>query len=516
MRHLSVVIVLSGLLLSMAHLPVTAHQHMVYPTADWRMSTPEEQGMDSAALARLLEVMVRDRVPFDSLLVIRHGNVVLDASVPPFDSRTQHAMYSVTKSVIATLVGIAIDQGLVEGVHQSIWDFFPCEATANMDERKADITVQDLLTQRSGLGFRAGHRSDHYWLGEDDQSWVQYILDRPMSAQPGTTFDYEEGNPHLLSAIIRQASGMSTQEFAQRYLFDPLGITDVIWPADPQGVQVGGSELFLSASDIARIGYLYLRNGEWEGQQILSPIWIEAATSNCVRPDLWQGYGYYWYSGQISTRMHSTRGYAAIGAGGQWLIVMPDEDIVITLTGDSDRLGLTIAGLVLDAVESDNPLPASPISHAWLQSRVDQLAHPLPAAVPLSPETARRITNQRYLLEDNNLGWQALTLQIDDASALLTLEIDGESQSLAVGLDDLHRISPVVLPGYYPFEPPFVTSVALTGSWVWDACFEIYWRDLLGAENWRVELTFYDHELRVIAMESVQGLGFRIMGTPRS
>jgi CubicO group peptidase (beta-lactamase class C family) len=218
--------------------------------------------------------------------VIRNGYVVLDASTFPFSTSQSHWMSGIACSTVSTLAGIAIDQGYIESVEQSIWDFFPKETAANMDANKEAITLAHLLTMTTGMN----PTTDMYELTADDQSWVQFVLDQPMVFAPGERIQFSDAFAHLVSALIQQATGMSAAEYAQQNLFEPLGFADVTWWADPQGVSQGCDGVAWSASDLAKLGYLYLHHGEWDGQQVVSSGWVETSTSPTVDPSV----GYLW------------------------------------------------------------------------------------------------------------------------------------------------------------------------------------------------------------------------------
>ena len=481
-----------GLLLALSiPTPMAAQETIYYPTTEWRTSTPEAQGMDSQELADLLGRITNGGVKIHSLLVIRHGDVVLDASVFPFKTTEPHALFSVTKSFVATLVGIAIDQGHIKGVDQSIWDFFDPAATANMDERKQAITVRDLLTQTSGLGLTGAEDLQIYQLTASDPSWVQFALDQPMAHEPGTVFNYLDANAHLLSAIVQQATGMTTLEFAQRNLFGPLGITDVTWMADPQGVYTGGDQLFMSPYSIAKLGYLYLHNGVWDAQQIVAAGWITAATSTYTPGDYWDGYGYLWRNGKFVSRGAQHQGYLALGLSGQELWVIPDLDLVVVLTGDSGYLGLSLlVPQIVTAVQSDMALPDSPDAQTGLESMVEALAHP--SAVTVSPlsESAQRVSGHVYTFTDNALGWQSIELDFGEQEAQLRLEVNDTYLELPVGLDGVARLSSVGMPINPVWRPLPDIPLALDGAWRNDRTFVINMRDIRGMEDGQTSFNF--------------------------
>ena len=202
----------------------------------------------------------------DSVLVTRHGRIVLEASYAPFRAGLKHRVYSVTKSVVSTLVGMALGDGLLDTPDRRVVDFFADRTIANLDDAKKAITVRDLLDMTSGLTWQEGLSggAESYFAMERSPDWQQFILDHPMAAAPGTHFYYSSGNNHLLSAILSKVTGRSAHDYAREKLFGPLGIDDVLWRADPQGISGGGAGLYLQPRDMAKIGYLWLRGGVWK------------------------------------------------------------------------------------------------------------------------------------------------------------------------------------------------------------------------------------------------------------
>jgi CubicO group peptidase (beta-lactamase class C family) len=301
-----------------------------WPTSGWRTSSPAAQGMDPHKLTLLLQAVQQEQLNLHSLLIIRNGSIVSETYFQSYTAQTPHELDSVTKSVMATLVGIAIDKRSIDRVNHPVIDFFRPYSFEHPDARKDAMTLEHLLTMRSGLDwqeqdatFRAMYQS---------RDWVQFVLDTPMHEQPGQQFRYCSGCSHLLSAIIEQRSGMNTRDFAQQTLFDPLGINSVNWEQDRQGIPIGGWGLQLTPRDMAKLGYLYLHNGTWDGQQLVSATWIKAAIQNHTETDskLGLGYGYQWW---IDPALGA---YAALGRYGQTIFVVPRLQLVIVTTAAID------------------------------------------------------------------------------------------------------------------------------------------------------------------------------------
>ncbi len=301
-----------------------------WPTAGWRTSTPEEQGMDAQQLALMLKAVKRQRMGLHSLLVIRNGYMVSETYFGSYNKDTRHSLYSCTKSFISTLVGIAIDQGYIDGTERPVLGFFPDRAFQNRDARKEAMTIADLLTMRSGLDWQEG--DPVYGEMYRSRDWVKFVLDEPMVEQPGSQFVYCSGCSHVLSAIVQQETGQNTRDFAEKTLFEPLGITGADWELDAGGIPIGGWGLQITPRDMARLGYLYLNNGMWDGRQIVSAGWVRAATTRYTETDskIGLGYGYQWWI------YPSFGAYAALGRYGQTIFVAPDLDLVIVTTAQVD------------------------------------------------------------------------------------------------------------------------------------------------------------------------------------
>lgn len=180
----------------------------------------------------------------------------------------------VTKSIISILLGISIDKGYINSIEDRVFEYLPQYYGQITDECKKNLNIQHLLTMKSDLPLiEGGANALKMMLGNDD--WVKFILDLPSECEPGENFVYNSANTHLLSAIITNATGMSTLDFANKFLFEPLGINEVYWEKDNKGFNFGGGNLFMSPYDLAKIGYLYLNNGVWDNKMIVSKQWIE-------------------------------------------------------------------------------------------------------------------------------------------------------------------------------------------------------------------------------------------------
>jgi CubicO group peptidase (beta-lactamase class C family) len=266
-----------------------------------------------------------------SLVVFKDSRIVREEYFGGCDSNSLFDVRSDTKSVMATLIGIAIDKGYIHSEDDSVGNYLR-PLNGNMDSVKANIKIRDLLSMTSGIfGNELTNASDYdNWFNSPNQ--VNYTLNTSMTSQPGKVFNYISGVAHLTSAILTQATGMSTFQFAQEYLFQPLGIADHYWQTDKQGIYNGGAGLNLTSHDIIKIGELYLNKGLYNGVRVVSQTWTEKAssfkiTTNNAQP-FGPSYGYFWWIGNI----HGHDYFWANGYGGQFIVVVPDIKLVVSTT----------------------------------------------------------------------------------------------------------------------------------------------------------------------------------------
>ena len=236
---------------------------------------------------------------------------------------------SVSKSVISTLVGVAIEGGLIRSVREPIAIWFP-QLARDPDPRKRAITIEDLLTMRSGL---VSTSFDNYGSWVASRNWIDYILSRPLEADPGTGMEYSTGNSHLLSAILTKTTSQSTWAFGQEALARPLGFTLSRWPRDPQGFFFGGNEMLMTPKQLLALGELYLNRGRRGDRQLLPASWVDASCTGRGRsrfnPD--QTYGYGWWLRDFAGR----QGCFAWGYGGQYVIVFRDLGLIVVTTSST-------------------------------------------------------------------------------------------------------------------------------------------------------------------------------------
>ncbi|UCC15898.1 MAG: serine hydrolase [Dehalococcoidales bacterium] len=481
----------------------------------WPESTPEDQGMDSELIKEALEQLAeQDNYEIHSLLIIRNGYLVTDAYFYTFSEGVKHNSFSVTKSITGTLVGIGLEKGYIRSIDQPILEFFPQNAVTNHETGKQMMTVQDLLTMQTGFDIISKPEDTlREMIMSDD--WVDFTLDLPMKEEPGTYFDYCSPGSHLLSAIIQQATGMSTLDFAFKYLFNPLGISDVGWPSDPQGITHGWSDLHLTPYDMAKIGYLYVNNGCWEGKQIVSEEWVKTSTQAQVdfgedrgyygTQEKDYGYGYQWWI--------MPEYFSAVGHGGQFIIVSPERNLVIVMTGgggSTDIVSNLVTDYIFPAVTSEESLPADPDGVSSLETLIQSLLLPPevePEKVTPLPDIANQISEKVYELDTNPFGLLSISLifdKPDEASMVITsnghMTMGDTRYEWLLGLDGIERFS------ISTFDIP----VAGQGAWETDNFFSAC-VDVIGSyHTWKIGLHFEGEEV----ICRIQDLGESVLDYP--
>jgi CubicO group peptidase (beta-lactamase class C family) len=314
----------------------SAQNDTPWPTDGWSTSTPEEQGMDSSLLNDMMERIDEHDVRIDSLLIVRNGHLVFEEYPNTlYDNESRHIIHSCTKSYTSALVGIAIEEGYIEGVDRKLVDLLPNRTIANLDERKQAITLEHLLTMTSGLEWDEWTEPYDSYLNSLNRVWaapdsVQYILDLPMASDPGDMWVYNSGGSHLLGAIVAEATGTSLFAYAIDTLFTPLGISpsNIMWPWDSHGRYWGHGGVEMVPNDMLKFGYLYLNNGTWDGEQIVPAEWVQQSAATQFTFNDYSGYSYQWWT--YPTEIVDV--YSAVGYQGQYIFVIPSLDIVVVFT----------------------------------------------------------------------------------------------------------------------------------------------------------------------------------------
>lgn len=363
----------------------TPQVEISWPEENWERSTLSAEGLSAEPINAFIEEMRNGTYGLvDRFVLIRNGRLIIDErfeqdyaaiseSIEPdqkiglntrnpqydYDNPDWHPYYletdlhslqSVTKSITSAALGTVIDAGLIDDTGVPVLSLFADYEFDRSDARRADITLDDLLTMRSGIDWATDGGYDaetHSTVAlENSEEWIQYVLDRPMDADPGTVFEYNDGVSVLLGKVLRAATGQRIDDWAATRLFEPIGISDFYWKITPDGEADTEGGLYLSAYDLARIGHLFLHEGQWRDQQVLSEEWVEKSVKLHV-PDARSeglGYGYQWWIPH--DKDGQTNVFEANGFGGQRLIVFRDLEMVAVFNGWDIRGDYTSAATV--------------------------------------------------------------------------------------------------------------------------------------------------------------------------
>ena len=325
------VILCFSIVLSLPELNEDIRQYRIQKLEDdgIKNSTAAEEGMDADTLygaARYLEAY--DAM---SLIVVRHDKIVLEKYYSGGRNSTSN-VFSVTKSFMSALTGIAIREGFVKDRMDSLEKYLPAYYKSSINPGWKDIYIRHLLTMTPGF-------SDDMERWTSSEDWVGFTFGLPLQENPGVEFHYANSATHLLSAVITDASGTDTLTFANKYLLEPLHYKNVSWSTDPKGYYTGYANMYLRPRDMAKFGCLYLNGGKWEGKQLVPQEWVEESTK--VQYDFNKdedrgfenGYGFLWWiSGETGYHM-----FSALGYGGQSIDVIPELDLVVVITSIPNR-----------------------------------------------------------------------------------------------------------------------------------------------------------------------------------
>jgi CubicO group peptidase (beta-lactamase class C family) len=473
-------------------------------------SLPELQGVASSGILNFVSAVEAAKLNLHSLMVLRHGKVLAEGWWAPYAPGLKHTLYSLSKSFTSSAIGFAVDAGKLT-VDDKVLSFFSNDVPATISENLAKMRVRDLLTMSTG------HDKDSTpALRESgDSNWVKSFLAQPVIHEPGTFFVYNSGATYMLSAIIQKITGQSVLEYLTPKLFKPLGIEGADWEVDPNGINTGGWGLRVRTEDIAKFGQLYLQKGMWNGKRILSEAWVQEATTSHIQSkggsgkkednDWQQGYGY-----QFWRCRHDA--YRGDGAYGQFCIVMPKQDMVISITSETGNMGAILNEIwkhILPAVS--DAAHSNKSGQQELKQKLASLALPLAVGKNTS-EQVSKVNGKRFKITDNSLKVIEVSLSFKGDTCIFNLIDDKGSHRVEAGLNgwkegitDLSTIPLKLVLTPVPGETK--TKIAANGTWRDDKTFEMTWRFIETAHYETVSCTFEGEKIQVAFRRSLAILG---------
>lgn len=455
-------------------------------------STPEQQGISSAAISKFLEGVKENKQEFHSLMVIRHGHVVAEGWWSPYAPNYKQQTYSLSKSFTSTAIGLAVDEGKLT-VEDPVISFFPQDLPAEISDHLKALKVKHLLSMSVGMAKDSIRTIEVTKEG----TWAKTFLSLPIEFEPGTKFLYNSGASYMLSAIVKKVTGVSAHEYIKPRLLKPLGISGTTWTENAEGINIGASHFRLKTEDMAKFGQLLLQKGVWKGKQILSKQWIEAASSKQIssganNSDWGYGYGYQFW-------LNPPGGFRADGAFGQYTMIFPDQDAVVVITSESFDKQATM-GLVWKLLPEMKASPLTPNAsdHRKLQQELKTLAYEPPKFSTTSP-VASTISGKEFILDQNDYNVMAVSFSFKGDKCIFTIrEAAGKSIPITCGINryylgDNRKPEPASL--FSKLRIDFDSAVAASATWKDTNTLILHWRT--------IETTHHDTLTCVFAGDTV-------------
>ncbi len=403
----------------------------------WETSSLNAEGIDAERITEMVREILNGKYDdIHSVLLVRNGKLVLEEYFDGNARNLKHVWASVTKSIASILVGIAVDRGMIPDTDLMIHELFPEYRGTKWIDGKYGITLKNILTMTSGLDWLAMTSEIPLTDPRNDDSGayrsrdpVRYTFDKDLVDTPGSLFNYSTGLSIILGEIIRKRSGSSVQDFSRKYLFDPLEMGDDqsrTWKVFPGGIVDTGGGILIRPRDMARIGYMMMRNGKWKDRRIVSEDWVRESTRQHipqvgVNYTIAPGYGYQWHTGERKFRGRAVKAIIAAGHGGQYIFILPDLDLVAVLN-------------------SKHPESEGLFSGQWILNRFV-----VPSAVPLVPSGKKTgmapESIDQYLGEYACENWPETILLSREGDGILLRESGGGEGRLLPEAGDIFHIN---------------------------------------------------------------------------
>jgi CubicO group peptidase (beta-lactamase class C family) len=459
----------------------------------WKPSAPEEQDMNSLILANAIKQFKQDSINIHSLVIIKNNHLVLDVCFYPFQNNYVHDLASVTKSITSLLIGIAIDKKLIKNENEPVFQYFPEYKIENDTLKK--ITIKNLLNMCSG--FQCSWNEAEKELNQmiKSKDWVKFMFSLPFATMPGQQFSYCSSNFYLLAEILQRTTKMTCYDFANRYLFKPMGFGKSYWSKNDSGVNIGWGDLHISIYDMAKIGCLLLNNGNWNGKQIVPKQWIEKIKP-LYKIQKTESYGYGWWLDS-----ENPDEIQAVGRGGQRLFVFRNTKMVIAAYGGG-----------FDAGDLDNIALESIKAYNKNENYDNQLRQQIKAVE--SPDTASHNDfeskfslielNKTFQFYKNDLALKSIRFEKRSKDEYLILNFtDGSKEEHLIGMNNQYKISK---------ERGFGLPMAVKGRWLNDTTLEISYNRLCRIENYKFIIVFNGDSIEVKITEPTKKINETLIG----
>ena len=481
-------------------------------TDDLPRTSPEAMGIPSGQVSAFFDsLLAYPQTEIHSCIVMRHGKVVGEMYPAPFRADYPHTQFSCSKTFVAAAVGIAISEKKLR-LTDKLVSFFPDKLPNIVSWRLKSITVEDLLTMRSGFVVDKKIRNR-------SRQWVRDYLAHPMNADPGKLFQYDSMVTYLLSAIVQKVTGMTVLEYLKQRVFSKMNIREVKWELSPEGISTGGWGLYVQSESLAKFGQLLLQRGKWQNQQLIPSAWVDAMMTRHVESSN-GGYGYQMWTSAYPTAMQAN------GAYGQFIIVVPKQDVVVVITqctmNNTTREQAFVWNTLFRGISRQ---PLTP-SDSWQQLKERVWSLPLieggqTNAVLFNPKPRRNdpepYQDKTFKLQKNPLGWSLLHFVADSL-----IEITDTAQRK--GLVEMgyqrwktSKVSFYPLDARYqtvgrfnPIRPPF--RVGACYAWQDDELqAKLHFVDWMGSVLLKIK--FLGDQLEIVAKENYMNSPVRISGT---
>ncbi len=468
-------------------------------------STPEQQGISSADIQKFLDAIANSGQEFHSLMILRHGNVVAEGWWAPYSSEHRQQLYSASKSFTGTAIGFAVSEGYLT-VNTPIIKIFPDMLPEKISDNLAHLKVKHLLT------MSVGHAQDSIRTLEaspEGVPWEKTFLSIPVAFEPGSRFLYNSGASFMLSAIVKRVTGYTAQEYLHPRLYAPLDIADATWTENFEGINMGASHLRMKTENLAKFGQLYLQKGKWNGKQVISEKWVAEASSKQIEnghnDSSWgYGYGYQFW-------LNPPGGFRADGAFGQFSMVFPEQDAVVTITSESIDTKTTMQmvwDILVQAMEPGE-IDIEVNEQLQLQHKLEELKY-IPPLMNRASAIAAKISGKEFVLDKNPFNTKSVSFDFADDTCIFTLKEDGKPD-----IKITHGLNSWIRKGNYKPRPhslfslrriDFDSIVAASATWKDKNTLILTWRFIETVHGDTLTCVFDDDKVTISFLFSVARL----------